>query len=185
MFLALKTDRICKENESNLDDLLLRIAEGDSAAMEQLYFHTSSSIYSFAFSILKNSHDAEDALHDCYVIIWHSAATYSPQGKPRAWLLTITRNLCLQQLREHRKRADSPQEEWESYLGTKDSLSLEDRSVLQSCLAYLSDEEQQIVTLHAVSGFKHREIASLLELPLSTVLSKYNRAIKKLRQYLQ
>ena len=84
MFLALKTDRICKENESNLDDLLLRIAEGDSAAMEQLYFHTSSSIYSFAFSILKNSHDAEDALHDCYVIIWHSAATYSPQGKPLA-----------------------------------------------------------------------------------------------------
>jgi RNA polymerase sigma-70 factor (ECF subfamily) len=35
--------------------------------------------------------------------------------------------------------------------------------------------------LHAVAGFKHREIAGILELPLSTVLSKYNRALKKLK----
>lgn len=185
MFLAPKTDRICWEKESNLDDLLLRIAEGDSTAMEQLYFHTSSSIYSFALSILKNPHDAEDALHDCYVIIWHSASAYSSQGKPLAWLLTITRNLCLQQLRERSKRADSPQEEWEPYLAARDNLTLEDRIVLRNCMTYLSDEEQQIVALHAVSGFKHREIASLLELPLSTVLSKYNRAMKKLKKHLQ
>ena len=48
----------------------------------------------------------------------------------------------------------------------------------------LSDEERQIVTLHAVSGFKHREIAGFLDIPLPTVLSRYNRALKKLRKYL-
>ena len=48
-----------------------------------------------------------------------------------------------------------------------------------------SEQEQQIVVLHAVSGFRHREIASLLSLPLSTVLSKYHRAIKKLQHYLR
>ena len=36
--------------------------------------------------------------------------------------------------------------------------------------------------LHAAAGMKHREIASLLHLPLPTVLSKYNRALKKLRE---
>ena len=55
-------------------------------------------------------------------------------------------------------------------------------SLLTECLKNLSDEERQIVMLHAVSGFKHREIARLLEMPLSTVLSKYNRAMKKLRK---
>ena len=35
--------------------------------------------------------------------------------------------------------------------------------------------------LHAVTGLKHREIAALLELPLATVLSKYHRALKKLK----
>ena len=45
----------------------------------------------------------------------------------------------------------------------------------------LSEEERQIVMLHAVAGFKHREIAATLDLPLATVLSKYNRALKKLK----
>lgn len=49
----------------------------------------------------------------------------------------------------------------------------------------LTDQERQIVMLHAVAGFKHREIAELLELPLSTVLSKYRRALKKLRHSLE
>ena len=48
----------------------------------------------------------------------------------------------------------------------------------------LSDEERQIVALHALSGFRHREIAEVLELPLATVLSKYHRALKKLRSRL-
>ena len=39
--------------------------------------------------------------------------------------------------------------------------------------------------LHAVTGLKHREIAVLLELPLPTVLSKYHRALKKMRAYLE
>ena len=50
-----------------------------------------------------------------------------------------------------------------------------------SPMARLGAEEGQIVLLHAVTGLKHREIAQLLELPLSTVLSKYHRGLKKLK----
>ena len=49
----------------------------------------------------------------------------------------------------------------------------------------LSDEERQIVVLYAMTGLKHREIADLLDLKLTTVLSKYSRAIKKLRSALK
>ena len=48
----------------------------------------------------------------------------------------------------------------------------------------LSDEERQIVMLHSVSGFRFREIASFLQLPLNTVLSKHHRAMKRLRRQL-
>ena len=61
-------------------------------------------------------------------------------------------------------------------------MSAEDKMILAECLRNLSDEERRIVLLHTVSGFKHREIAKFLELPLSTVLSKHNRALKKLRK---
>ena len=47
------------------------------------------------------------------------------------------------------------------------------------------EEERQIILLHAVSGLKHREIAELLEKPLSTVLSKYNRGLKKMKIQLE
>ena len=61
----------------------------------------------------------------------------------------------------------------------------EDNLVLTAALQSLKAEESQIVMLYAVAGFKHREIASLLELPLSTVLSKYSRAIRKLKTILK
>lgn len=53
--------------------------------------------------------------------------------------------------------------------------------ILSSLMETLSDQERQIVLLHAMTGWKHREIAKLLQLPLATVLSRYNRALKKLR----
>ena len=59
--------------------------------------------------------------------------------------------------------------------------SSEDRVVLEAALRLLTGEERRIVMLHAVAGLKHRETAELLELPLSTVLSKYRRALKKLK----
>lgn len=177
--------RKCEVANAELDLLIQDISKGDQTALEQLYQYTHASVYGFALSILKNTHDAEDVLHDCYVSVWHGAVNYRPQGKPLAWLMTITRNLCLQQLREHRKTADIPQEDWEPYLSDRTGLTMEDRNVLSACMEQLSDQERQIVTLHALSGFKHREIAAILEMPLSTVLSKYNRALKRLRQYLQ
>ena len=56
---------------------------------------------------------------------------------------------------------------------------------MRACLSALRDDEQKVLLLHAVAGFKHREIADFLELPLSTVISKYNRAAKKLKSILE
>ena len=60
-----------------------------------------------------------------------------------------------------------------------------DKVVLKAALEILKEEEREIVLLHAAAGLKHREIAEALGMPLATVLSKYNRAIKKLGQYLR
>ena len=53
--------------------------------------------------------------------------------------------------------------------------------LLEKLFGVLSDDEKQIVILHIAAGLKHRETAQLLGLPLGTVISKYNRALKKLR----
>ena len=165
-----------------VEQCLVGIGKQDLRALEELYYRTSASVYGFALSVLKNAQDAEDVMHDLYVLVWSAARRYDAKGKPMAWILTITRNLCMQKLREYRKKSDIPQEDWENYISGKEDMSPEDKLILTECLKNLSDAERQIVVLYAVSGFKHREIAKLLEMPLSTVLSKYNRAMKKLRK---
>lgn len=166
----------------SLDTLLTRIARGDREALTALYNELHGAIYGYAYSLVGNKHDAEDVLHDCFLAIVKSVGGYQSNGTPKAWIFTIAKNLCLQKLRE-RKKADLPTpEEW-STLPDKDDTA-DDRLTVRACLTQLSEEDRQIVVLHAVSGFRHREIAAFLDMPLSTVLSKYNRALKKLKAIL-
>jgi len=164
-----------------LERCLAGIAAGDRTALAALYEQTHAAVYGFALSILKNRQDAEDILHDAYLQIWKAAGSYRSEGKPLAWIFTITRNLSLMQLREQSRTVAVPPEEWQSLFAGVPAVSGEDRLVLAAVLGGLSDEERQIVMLHAMTGLKHREIAEILGLKLATVLSKYQRALKKLR----
>lgn len=100
------------------------------------------------------------------------------------WLLTVARNLALMQLRQRGRTEELDDGEWDA-IPAPAELDPADRALLQDALAALEDRERQVVLLHAVSGLKHREIAGLLELPLPTVLSKYHRALKKLKARLE
>lgn len=166
-----------------LDELLKSIQSGDSNALAVLYHEVSASVYSFALSILKNPHDAEDVLQDCFVRIYQSSDQYRSNGKPMAWIMTIAKNLCFMYLRQQ-SRTESLPEQWDTLLPWNEEATTIDRVVLQQCMSRLTDEQRQIVVLHAVAGMKHREIAELMDLALPTVLSKYHRAIQKLRSHI-
>jgi RNA polymerase sigma factor (sigma-70 family) len=170
---------------TSIDDCLSRIAlDKDKGALEELYRKTYTSVYSFALSILKNTHDAQDAAHDCYLIIFSSAESYVSYKKPMAWILTVTKNLCLKKLKERAKDTYVTENELEMYHDERSVVTAEDKIIISECLNTLSGSERQIIILHAVAGMKHREIAKITELPVSTVLSKYSRALKKLKKIL-
>lgn len=161
-----------------LDGYIAKMATGDTRSLELLYRAAAPGVYAYALSILKNRQDAEDALQEAFLSIYNNAASYRSQGKPMAWIFTIAKNLCLKRLADLQRQSSTPVEDWNCFTP---ATTPDDRLVIEACMKLLSDEEQQIVVLHAVSGFKHREIASMLQLPLSTVLSKYHRALKKLK----
>lgn len=172
-------------DRAELDRLLAGIAAGEQEALAQLYHRTRGAVYALAVSYLKDPEEAGDVTQDAFVRIWDNAPGYRSQGSPMAWILTITRNLARMKLRERNKLVDLEDEQWEAIPADAPSVTPEDRQVLQEALATLTSEERRIVLLHAVSDLKHREIARLLELPLSTVLSKYHRALKKLRNQME
>ena len=164
-----------------LDELLLRTGQGDRDAFARLYSLTRGAVYALALSMLQDAHEAQDIAQDAFVRVWESAPGYRTQGSPMAWLLTIARNLARSRLRQRGRQTTLDEEVWNAIPADTSDITPEDRAVLQQSLARLGAEERQVILLHAVTGLKHREIALLLEQPLSTVLSKYHRGLNKLK----
>ena len=180
--IILYTEEQLEGRNDRVERLIGRIAEGDKDALGELYELIGTDVYAFALSKLGSKTDAEDILEDTFVRIYRYAVGYCPEGKPMAWIITIAGNLIKRQrvLRARNIPLDEAIGE-----DMPDTHSVEAQTVrnelVRELLSLLDDEEREIVVLHAVWGLKHREIAASLGKPLSTVLSKYNRAIKKLR----
>ena len=126
------------------DALILRIAQGDTAALEVLYRQTSSSIYGFALSILRDPVAAEDVMQDTFVSVMQSASSYQPSGKPMAWLLTIARNLAL-----NRYKARSAQKRQ----GDVFALSLDELDDCAPALSSPDDEAMAAELGRSISAF--------------------------------
>ncbi len=181
----IKTEYGKAEGRRELERLLSGIAAGRPEDMSELYSRTRTAVYSLALSYLGNAHDAQDITQDTFVQVWERAGQYRPNGSPMGWLLTVCRNLALMRIRKADRHADLDDSGWDAIPAEEKGLSVEERALLQDALALLDKNERRVVMLHAAAGMKHREIAVLLEMPLATVLSKYHRAIKKLRAFMK
>ncbi len=168
-----------------LDRLLLAAGQGDREAFAGLYEAARGAVYAAALGMLRDHHAAQDLCQDAFVRIWESAPRYRSTGSPMAWMLTITRNLARMSLRGAGRQQTLTGEEWAALPGDESAGAAEDALVLREALHTLDEEERQVILLHAVSGLRHREIAALLERPLSTILSKYQRGLRKLKNRLK
>ena len=166
------------------EHLLAQIGADDKQAFRELYQLHAKTIYAYALSVLKNHYDAEEVMQDTFLKIRSAAHLYRPMGKPLAWMLQITRNFCMMRFRKESRYSKNEFEQIENSSLLSYEMDAEDRVVLRAALEILSEEERSIILLHAVTGLKHREIAANLGKPLSTILSRYNRGLKKLRDYL-
>lgn len=182
---SVKTEQTHRPDREILDRLLLAVGAGDREALARLYEETRGAVYAAALGVLRNHHEAQDVTQEAFVRIWENAPGYRSQGSPMAWMLTITRNLALMSLRREGRKGELSPEEWESIPAGEEQEAAEDRMALREALASLDSEERQVILLHAVSGLKHREIAGVLGRPLSTVLSRYQRGLKKLKKQLE
>lgn len=175
-----------EKNRNKIEEHLIgKIGKGDMEAFDQFYYQTEKILYAYLLSLTKDHNLSLDIMQDTYVKFISAAHLYKPMGKPLAWLFTIGKNLFYANIRRENREVSLEEGNLNSELELSEKFDEEDRLVLQAVLNLLSQEEREIVVLYAVSGLKHKEIADHLGLKLSTCLSKYHRAIKKLRDYLE
>ena len=169
---------------SALDSCLSEIARGSAQALDELYYKTKTAVFGYSLSLLKNFHDAEDVTQDVFVTIYVNAPAYESAGKPLAWILTIARNLCYKKLNACKRTDYLDSDEAERFFAEhamSASTIAENKFFIEECLNNLSGKERDILVLHAVAGMKFREVAAFTETSLSSVLSVYHRAIKKIK----
>lgn len=171
-------------NRFEINAQLNRIAEGNEKAFENLYNGIKGGVYSFAYSYMKNREDAEDIVQTVFLKIKKNIDKFDGKnGLP--WILQITKNTALGELRS-RKVYDNFVE---LNLGKDEAVSIDendfDSPVTSAMRKCLSEEEQRIIILHVIWGYKHKEIAKLFDMPTGSVTSKYKRAVDKLKKYLK
>ena len=160
---------------------LRRIAQGDMDGLETIYNKLGRRIYLLAYSILGDTHAAEDVMQDTLIRISEGAHALREGGNAIAYVLTVTRNLSIDYLR--RRRREIPQEE---LLGVgsdgREEICNIPFSALEA-LTLLDEEERQIVTLKIEGGLKHREIATMIGITQAACEKRYRRALEKLKAY--
>lgn len=166
-----------------IEDCIISLAEGIDA-MDLLYETIKSDIYAFALSKVYSKFDADDILQDTFIRIYENAKLYTPQGKPMAWIFTIETNV-INRYYQLKTRYEYVDDEVVLDVISDNDETVEEKVIkneyLNKLLSELNEFEREVIFLHLVSDLKFKDIAKQLNKPLSTILSKYNRAIKKLQ----
>jgi len=171
-------------------ELLQRIAKGDERAMQVFYEHYATAVYQFAYKTVINEADASEVLNEVMLEIWRKADTFAGRSKVKTWLLSITHNKAVDQVR--RKSRHDMTDEFDNDIGdmdltTSDGSSLENACVgaensqhVKQCMTELKDGHRQVVYLTFFQGLSYPDIASILSVPAGTVKTRMMHAKQQL-----
>jgi len=180
-------------------ELMKRVVRGDGSALAELYDLHAAQVFGLCLRILNEPQLAEDVLQEVFVRVWEKAHTYEPgRGQFTTWLMGVTRNMCIDQLRRLRARpqaaepsnADGEALPFEELLLDPEmdvpeaAAANEMAGLVRRAIARLSPEQRQVIELSYFRGFTRREIARKLKLPEGTVHTRARLALQNLRQQL-
>ena len=183
---------------SVLDDseLMAEVANGSSVALEELYLRYSRVILSFATRMLGDRQSGEELLQEVFVRTWRQASSYSvSRGTVVTWLLSITHNLSIDELRKRGRRpvkasAPDPSLLMMNISSTEPSAHelaevAELRKTVSDAMIRLPSKQRIALELAYYNGLSQREIAEALGEPLGTIKTRMRLGLQKLRELLQ
>jgi RNA polymerase sigma factor (sigma-70 family) len=155
---------------------------------EKLFLPHLDSAYNLARWLLRNDGEAEDVVHDSFLRAHRYYASF--QGSdPRAWLLGIVRNACLDSLRTRRAHQFASEEDAilrssSERSPERDVIVRQGLEALRACLDALPPEYREAIVLREMEELSYKDIAAVAGIALGTVMSRLNRARERLENCL-
>lgn len=192
----------CKLRLFNMDELALINAaqEGDLDAFNRLVLAYQEQVYNLALRFLTDEDAAEDAAQTAFINAYQSILSFRG-GSFRAWLLRITANNCLDELRRLKRKPSQPleardpedDEDIEDPLWMKDPNQLPEEQVaqkeldfvIQRCIENLPVDFRAVVLLVDVNGLDYQAASQTTRVPVGTVRSRLARARQRLQDCLR
>lgn len=171
---------------------MVRLADGDSAALEEIYEATRVKLFGICLRILGDRKEAEDALQDVYINLWQKADRYDPErASPISWMATFARNRAIDRLRTGKVRQGAVPVE--AALPLPDDAPLADdlmvdaqnAAQIHKCIQGLDERTQSHIRSAFFEGFTYAELAERADVPLGTMKSWIRRGLQKLRACLE
>lgn len=161
-------------------------AGGDTRAFERLYRRHAAAVYSLARRMTTDQ-EAEELTQDVFVRTWQKLHTFRGEAQFGSWLYRLAVNVVYAHQRTKSARlsrfaADERALDRAAAGGRQRPLEI--RMDFESAIRHLPDGAKEVFVLHDVEGYKHREIAELLEISEGTSKSQLHRARMILREHL-
>ncbi len=157
--------------------------------LAELYRQHRQGLFSCALSVTRNAAEAEDAVHDAIARI--SKNGLEARSDPTAYIFQSVRNAALDKLRRRQTRVQKQDfifiehETRDQEMAGQRLADTEMRTLLREEIERLEDPYREVVVMKTISGLTFDQIARALDEPLSTVSSRYFRALKRLRAALE
>jgi RNA polymerase sigma-70 factor (ECF subfamily) len=179
---------------SNTDDLIERCLQGDQLAWEQIVRQHWRKVFNLAYKFVGRHDEAEDLTQDIFLKIFRALHTFDRRANFQTWLISISRNFCIDHYRSVRKERETMARDVDAAdlmpvsreRGPHSQLEQTDlRHLIKQALAGLPSALRQAVVLRDLQEFSYQEIAEQLGLPEGTVKSRINRGRLELGRQLR
>ncbi len=173
------------------DELLVLVRDRDQAAFAMLYERYADLVYSVALRVLADPAAAQDVAQDVFIRLWNNPGSFDPKrGRFIPWLLSVTRNRSIDEVRARGRRRAREQPVIE---GTDDPVDLNapdpalmavaasERRIVRGALEQLPAAQREAIDLAYFAGLTQQEIAERLATPVGTIKTRIRLGMKKLR----
>ena len=159
--------------------LLADISKNDMHAFGILYDSLARSVLNYAYVITKNKQMAEDITHDVFLQIYQKAMKIEKAPDPIAYIMVIVRNYSFNAIKRENRLTSLE----DNSINNTVPASQYDRLLFEEIFNTLPVNQSETVYLHLICGYKHKDIATIQNVPLVTVKWRYRQAVSKLREY--
>jgi RNA polymerase sigma-70 factor, ECF subfamily len=178
-------ERVQPRRDAEAADPVAQAAAGDVHAFEQLYRTHLPRVYSLVRR-MGGGRDVDELTQDVFVRLWQKLGTFRGDSAFTTWLHRLTVNVVIERFRSdstRRQRLRDGDDIFELLPGPHHSGDL--AMDFETAMLKLPDGAREIFVLHDVEGYKHHEIASLLDISPGTSKAQLHRARMMLRKHLR